>query len=100
MITLFVEHKILFFDFTFIEIGKKSTAQPAFKCNPLRSVALAFSAPVLASEVKQYVRFDPDLAGCRKDYDTWANKHDSSSLGAPHRQDVFIVADRATEVIL
>ena len=50
-------------------------------------MALAFSAPVLASEVKQYIHFDPDLAGGRKDYDPWANQHDSSSLGAPHYQD-------------
>ena len=71
----------------FIEIEKEHAATPALKCNPLRSVALAFSAPVLASEIKQYVRFDPDLAGGRNDYDPWANQHDASSLDAPHYQD-------------
>ena len=70
-----------------IFINQENATQLALKCNPLRSVSLAFSAPVLDAEIKQHVGFEPDLAGGRKDYDPWANRHDSSSLGTPHRKD-------------
>lgn len=54
-------------------------------CNPLRGVALSFSAPVLRSYVKGAAVFTPDLAGGRKDYDPWGEENrDYSMLGSPH----------------
>jgi len=59
-------------------------SDPAQQCNPLGSVGLAFSAPVLSSEVKQHVEIAPDLAGGRTDYDPWANRGEYSLLSWPH----------------
>ena len=54
-------------------------------CNPLGGVGLQFSAPVLASEIKDHLEILPDLAGGRTDYDPWANGRNYSLLGQPHR---------------
>lgn len=56
------------------------------KCNPLYGTSLAFSTPVLNSQVKQFVQITPDLAGGRKDYDPWANQEDYSSLNGSYRK--------------
>ncbi|UCF94311.1 MAG: hypothetical protein JSW39_09165 [Desulfobacterales bacterium] len=56
------------------------------RCNPLRGVALVFTAPVIGEEVKAHVKITPDLAGGRKDYDPWANWGSYSQLATPHRQ--------------
>ena len=56
------------------------------ECNPLRGVGLSFSAPVLASQVKDHVTIAPDLAGGRTDYDPWANLHDHTLLNWPHER--------------
>ena len=56
------------------------------RCNPLRPVALVFSAPVIDEEVKNHVRITPDLAGKRTDYDPWANRRGYSRLRSPHKQ--------------
>ena len=61
-----------------------SAASNAGACNPLAGVGLAFSAPVLASEIKAHVEIVPDLAGGRTDYDPWANWRDYSQLRSPH----------------
>ncbi len=56
-------------------------------CNPLRGVALSFSAPVLRSQVKDHAVFTPDLAGGRKDYNPWGEENrDYSLLSSPHVQ--------------
>ncbi|MBW2428992.1 MAG: large extracellular alpha-helical protein, partial [Deltaproteobacteria bacterium] len=55
------------------------------RCNPLRRVALVFSAPVIEEEVKDHVSIVPDLAGGRKDYDPWANYRGYSRLRQPHK---------------
>ncbi|MDH3879596.1 MAG: MG2 domain-containing protein, partial [Desulfobacterales bacterium] len=56
------------------------------RCNPLRPVALVFTAPVIDEEVKNHVKITPDLAGNRTDYDPWANRRGYSRLGSPHKQ--------------
>ncbi|MCP4627480.1 MAG: large extracellular alpha-helical protein [bacterium] len=56
------------------------------RCNPLKRVALVFSAPVIEDEVKNHVKIIPDLAGERTDYDPWANNHGYSRLRSPHKQ--------------
>jgi uncharacterized protein YfaS (alpha-2-macroglobulin family) len=56
------------------------------RCNPLRPVALVFTAPVIDDEVKDHVTITPGLAGTRTDYDPWANRRGYSRLGSPHKQ--------------
>ncbi len=56
------------------------------RCNPLRDVALLFSAPVISEEVKEHATIVPNLAGDRQDYDPWANRQTYSSLSQPHRR--------------
>lgn len=57
------------------------------QCLPTESVALVFSAPVINEEIKAHLRFTPDLAGGRTDYDPWANRYSYSRLRYPHRKD-------------
>jgi uncharacterized protein YfaS (alpha-2-macroglobulin family) len=57
------------------------------RCLPDHSVSLVFSAPVINEEVKAHLRFSPDLAGGRTDYDPWASRHSYSRLRYPHRKD-------------
>ena len=64
--------------------GALKDEQPA--CNPFGRVALAFSAPVIAPEIKAHLVLNPDLTNGRTDYDPWANVYPSSSLGSPHRR--------------
>ncbi len=61
-----------------------AAVQPA--CNPLRAVSLAFSAPVIAPEIKAHMTLTPDLIAGRTDYDPWANVYPRSHLGAPHQR--------------
>ncbi len=56
------------------------------RCNPLSRAALVFSAPVIEDVVRDHVRFTPDLAGGRKDYDPWANYRGYSRLRSPHKR--------------
>ncbi|MGQ4810509.1 hypothetical protein NKDENANG_03981 [Candidatus Entotheonellaceae bacterium PAL068K] len=70
-----------------IVITRDNATDPHMKCNPLKGVALSFSAPVLSSEIKQNVILRPDLAGGRPDYDPWANTYAYSRLRTPYRQD-------------
>jgi uncharacterized protein YfaS (alpha-2-macroglobulin family) len=56
----------------------------AARCNPLGSVALVFSAPVIEEEIKNHVTITPDLAGGRTDYDPWAHRRGYSRLRSPH----------------
>src|SRR5690606_13612772 len=58
----------------------------AAACNPMSRVGLAFSVPVLGSEIARHVEIEPDLAGGRDDFDPWANQRDFSLLGQPHRR--------------
>ena len=61
-------------------------AQQPEACNPMGGVGLQFSAPVLPSEIKQYLEIVPDLKGGRTDYDPWANWRDFSQLARPHER--------------
>jgi len=56
------------------------------RCSPLHRIALAFSAPVKNSAVRDYVQFNPRLNDGRKDYNPWANVPDRTHLSYPHRQ--------------
>jgi hypothetical protein len=61
-------------------------ASPVPRCNPLARVALVFSAPVIAGEIRGHLHLEPDLAGGRSDYDPWANVYPYSSLGTAYRR--------------
>lgn len=65
--------------------------QPA--CNPFGTMSLAFSAPVIAPEIKAHLILTPDLIAGRTDYDPWANVYPSSQLGAPYRRGTVFSVD-------
>jgi len=67
-----------------IEPGKIYSIQ--YLCNPMRSVSLVFSSPVVNSEIKDRIKFDPGLSGGQTDYDPWEDMGDSSSLRSPHHR--------------
>lgn len=70
----------------FIKYGEPQTDKQL--CNPLRSVALAFTAPVLRSQVKDNAQFIPDLANGRTDINPWGDENrDYSSLSSPYEKD-------------
>jgi uncharacterized protein YfaS (alpha-2-macroglobulin family) len=69
---------------TLIPATAPSAAQPP--CNPLGRVSLAFSAPVIAPEIKTHLKLLPDLLNGRTDFDPWANLYPSSRLGSPHQR--------------
>ncbi len=71
---------------TIVKPGEKQTEETL--CNPMRPVSLAFTSPVLRSQVKNLAEFKPDLAGGRKDYNPWGEENrDWSQLDSPHRED-------------
>lgn len=71
-----------------LEPSKPQT--PEQLCNPMRPVSLVFSAPVLRSEVKDNIKFKPDLNGGRADYNPWGDENrDWSQLGYPHKKGGF-----------
>ena len=54
------------------------------RANPLESVFLVFSSPVVPEEIKNQVAFQPDLSGGVKDFDPWEGGYNYSHLGAPY----------------
>ncbi len=71
-----------------ILIPPQMTPDQRLLCNPLRGVSLAFTVPVLRSEVKDNAVFNPSLSGDKKDYNPWGDENrDWSSLGTPHSAD-------------
>jgi uncharacterized protein YfaS (alpha-2-macroglobulin family) len=69
---------------TLIAVTAPREAQAA--CNPFGTVALVFSAPVVAPEVKEHLVLEPDLLNGRTDYDPWQNIYPSSHLASPHKR--------------
>jgi uncharacterized protein YfaS (alpha-2-macroglobulin family) len=55
-------------------------------CNPLGTIALVFSAPVIAAQIKDHLRLAPDLLNGRTDYDPWANIYPVTHLRSPHQR--------------
>lgn len=56
-------------------------------CNPMSTIGLNFSVPVIATEIRDHIALTPELAGGRSDYDPWARTRDYSQLRRPHRRD-------------
>jgi len=69
-----------------IMIDPETETDQQKRCNPLKRVALVFTAPVIDEEVKNHVTIEPDLVGGRTDYDPWANRRSYSRLRSPHKQ--------------
>lgn len=61
------------------------------RCDPLRGVALIFNSPVIKDVLARHLRFQPDLAGGRADYDPWANIGSWSQLGGIREQHEYHV---------
>ena len=55
-------------------------------CNPVRSVMLAFSSPVINSEIKKNVKFEPSLSDEEQGYNPWDNVRDYSMLNTPYKK--------------
>ncbi len=70
-----------------LSVAPQADPDTAPRCNPLASIGLAFSTPVITDEVRDHVAITPDLAGGREDYDPWANYRGYSRLKQPHRKD-------------
>ena len=69
-----------------LEIDAGTPASPALACNPLESVYLRFSAPIIKEVLRDHLRFTPDLAGGREDYDPWDRVYSYSRLRGPRRE--------------
>jgi uncharacterized protein YfaS (alpha-2-macroglobulin family) len=69
---------------TLIPPGSAQSSEPL--CNPLGTVSLVFSAPVIAAEIKGHLALTPDLTNGRTDYDPWANVYSPSYLRSPHKR--------------
>src|SRR5690606_27858802 len=61
------------------------TAAGAAACNPLGGIGLSFSAPVVNSQVRDHVRFAPDLAVGRETFHPAAHPPDYPQPYQPHR---------------
>ncbi|MGO9932513.1 MAG: alpha-2-macroglobulin family protein [Steroidobacteraceae bacterium] len=76
---------------TLIPVTAPTAAQSA--CNPFGLVSLAFSAPVIAPEIKAHLLLNPDLLNGRTDYDPWANIYPMTRLGSPHKRGTEYTVD-------
>ncbi len=61
-----------------LDVGQEP--DPTGGCDPLRGVSLLFSSPVVKDVLGEHLRFDPDLAGGRTDYDPWQSLPSYSQL--------------------
>ncbi|HJX33591.1 MAG TPA: alpha-2-macroglobulin family protein [Desulfatiglandales bacterium] len=68
----------------FLKPGETSYEQCL--CNPMRSLRLVFSSPVINSEIKKSIKFNPVLSGSGTEYDPWDDLGDYSSLRSPHKR--------------
>ena len=62
------------------------TSRPEKACNPLASVELVFSSPVVKETLRDHLRIVPDLAGGRDDHDPWDNVGSYSQLSHQRRE--------------
>ena len=69
-----------------VHIGPAVPLSAQRKCNPMSSVYLRFSAPVLKEDIKDILNIVPSLTGGRQDFDPWANVRTSSRLSRAHRR--------------
>ena len=61
---------------------------PDLRCDPMRPVSLAFTAPVLRSTIKDTLKTTPPLSGKKADYNPWGDENlDWSRRSSPHYKD-------------
>lgn len=70
---------------SFLVAEALSSKQPQ-RCDPLNSISLLFSAPVLKEGVKDGLSSKPDLRGGRTDFDPWEGVYSYSRLDGAHRR--------------
>ena len=61
-----------------LHINPGDSAENRGLCNPTQSVMMVFTSPVLNSEIKENIRFEPTVS--------WDNINDYSRLNSPHRK--------------
>ncbi|EDN71156.1 Alpha-2-macroglobulin family [Beggiatoa sp. PS] len=57
------------------------------RCDPLQSITLQFTSPILSDVIKNNLLITPDLAGGRTDYEPWENISSYSHLNESHNKD-------------
>lgn len=65
-------------------IGNEYTGNNKSLCNPSMPVSLVFSSPVINSEIKRYIEFDPSISEGEEGYDPWKNINDYTRLNSPY----------------
>jgi len=81
------------FDYRMFRISADSVTDSGGKCNPMASVSLLFSSPVIKDVLQEHLVVEPDLAGGREDYDPWDRYGSYSQLRWIRRKDqVYRVA--------
>lgn len=63
-----------------------SSNRKTHRCDPLNSIRLLFSAPVLKEGVKDALISKPDIRGGRTDFDPWQDVYSYSRLQGAHRR--------------
>ncbi|MCB1742061.1 MAG: large extracellular alpha-helical protein, partial [Gammaproteobacteria bacterium] len=62
------------------------------RCDPMQGYSLLFSTPVLNSTIARQLRFQPDLAAGRQNFEPWQNRSDYTRLDRHHsRDDLYAV---------
>ncbi|MDD3817040.1 MAG: alpha-2-macroglobulin family protein [Thiovulaceae bacterium] len=68
------------------EMNKEEFESDAYKCDPLGSIGLVFSAPVTRESIAKNVTFVPSLNRGLKDYDPWEEGYGGEYYNPWHRQ--------------
>ena len=72
-------------------INAAQQQSPGIGCDPLGYFYLLFSSPVISDILRDHLKFDPDLAGDREDYDPWQKLHSGSQLSSTPRDHIYKV---------
>jgi alpha-2-macroglobulin len=68
-------------------IRKGQWSRDSMRCDPLQSITLQFTSPILSEVIKNNLLITPDLASGRTDYDPWENISSYSHLEESHGKD-------------
>jgi uncharacterized protein YfaS (alpha-2-macroglobulin family) len=69
-----------------ISIPIVAPSKKTLRCDPLNSIRLLFSSPVLKEGIKDGLTSKPDIRGGRTDFDPWADVYSFSRLQSAHRR--------------
>ncbi|MBF0469182.1 MAG: hypothetical protein HQK61_09915, partial [Desulfamplus sp.] len=82
-------HTITGNDPVIISLKDAASGELGHIVDPRGYTELLFTAPVLFKELKEHLRFLPDLAQGSKDYDPWANSYNGYGLNFAHTKGQF-----------